>query len=179
MDEQKYIVPTKDGVIDDEVVRRFRGERLEELKDRSGDRGTEPLPQINSITANQTQDYFVIATDVGFELIQNDSGNGKLRKKAQNLRKPVALAEMMYRSNIIALVFEAERNNVVIWDDHEKKIRTEITYSADYQILNIKLRSDLLVIVFESKAFVFSFEAFKLIEKVQTSQNAKGLCALS
>lgn len=91
----------------------------------------------------------------------------------------MALAEIMHRSNIIALVYEDERNNVVIWDNHEKKIRTEITFSADYRILNIKLRKDYLVIVFESKTFIFSFEIFKLIEKVQTSKNANGLCALS
>lgn len=121
----------------------------------------------------------MISTSTGFEIIQNDCGDGKLRKKTYNLRKPVALAEMMYKSNIIVLVLESERNNVVIWDDHEKKIRTEITYGADYKILNIYLRKDVLVVVFETKAFVFSFETFKLIEKVRTGSNPLGLCAVA
>ena len=30
---------------------------------------------ITSISANQTQEYFAIATDRGFEIIQNDSSN--------------------------------------------------------------------------------------------------------
>jgi hypothetical protein len=41
----------------------------------------------------------------------------------------VALIEMMYKTNIIVLVLENHKNKVVIWDDHEKKNRTEITFN--------------------------------------------------
>lgn len=43
----------------------------------------------------------------------------------------IALVEMMYKTNVIVLVYEQQRNKVVIWDDHEKKNRTEITFNAN------------------------------------------------
>lgn len=38
---------------------------------------------------------------------------------------------MMYKTNVIVLVYEDARNQVVIWDDHDKKNRTEITFNAN------------------------------------------------
>ena len=86
---------------------------------------------------------------------------------------------MMYKTNIIVLVFTKSKNKVVIWDDHEKKNRTEITFSAQSDIKNLKLRKEILVIVLEDKIFVFNFETLKLIEQVETTSNPMGLCAIS
>jgi hypothetical protein len=38
---------------------------------------------------------------------------------------------MMYKTNFIVLVMTAAKQKVVIWDDHEKKNRTEITFKTD------------------------------------------------
>jgi hypothetical protein len=71
-----------------------------------------------------------VATNIGFEIVQNDSSSMKLKKKSQLIQEgPVALIEMMYKTNIIVLVLENHKNKVVIWDDHEKKNRTEITFN--------------------------------------------------
>ena len=75
---------------------------------------------------------------------------------------------MMYKTNIIVLVLAKQKNKVVIWDDHEKKNRTEITFNNNVNIKNIKLRKDLLVVVLEDKIFVFNFETLKLVEQVET-----------
>lgn len=71
---------------------------------------------------------------------------------------------MMYKTNIIVLVFANQKNKVVIWDDHEKKNRTEITFNNNIEIKNIKLRKEMLLVVLEDKVFVFNFETLKLIE---------------
>ena len=71
---------------------------------------------------------------------------------------------MMYKTNIIVLVFTNQRNKVVIWDDHEKKNRTEITFNNNIEIKNIKLRKETLLVILEDKLFVFNFETLKLIE---------------
>lgn len=71
---------------------------------------------------------------------------------------------MMYKTNIIVLVFTNQRNKVVIWDDHEKKNRTEITFNNNIEIKNIKLRKETLLVILEDKIFVFNFETLKLIE---------------
>lgn len=86
---------------------------------------------------------------------------------------------MMYKTNIIVLVLSKQKNKVVIWDDHEKKNRTEITFNSNAEIKNIRLRKDMLVVVLEDKIFVFNFETLKLIEQVETCNNALGLCGIS
>ena len=86
---------------------------------------------------------------------------------------------MMYKTNIIALVFTNQKNKVVIWDDHEKKNRTEITFNNGVEIKAVKLRKDMLVVVMEDKVFIFNFETLKLIEQVETCANPLGLCAVA
>ncbi len=71
---------------------------------------------------------------------------------------------MMYKTNIIVLVLTRQKNKVVIWDDFEKKNRTEITFNQNSEIKNIRLRKEKLVVVLEEKIFVFNFETLKLIE---------------
>ena len=102
-----------------------------------------------------------------------------LKKKVQDLHKNIALVEMMYKTNVIVLVYEQQRNKVVIWDDHEKKNRTEITFNANQLIMNVKLRKDMMIVVLNEKAFIFNFVTLKLIEQVDTFPNPTGLCALS
>ena len=85
---------------------------------------------------------------------------------------------MMYKTNIIVLVFSKQKNKVVIWDDHEKKNRTEITFNNNSDIKNIKLRKEMLVVVLDDKIFVFNFETLKLMEQIDTFANPLGLCGL-
>ena len=84
---------------------------------------------------------------------------------------------MMYKTNFIVLVFSAARHKVVIWDDFERKNRTEISFNSP--VRNIKLRKDMLVVVLETKTFVFSFMNLKLIENIDTGHNPLGLCGLA
>lgn len=85
---------------------------------------------------------------------------------------------MMYKTNIIVLVYEKQKNKVVIWDDHEKKNRTEITFNNSSEIKNIKLRKEMLVVVLDDKIFVFNFETLKLMEQIETFMNPFGLCGV-
>jgi WD repeat-containing protein 45 len=84
---------------------------------------------------------------------------------------------MMYKTNFIVLVLSATRHKVVIWDDFERKNRTEISFNS--VVRNIKLRKDMLVVVLDTKTFVFSFMNLKLIENVETGPNPYGLCGLA
>ena len=84
---------------------------------------------------------------------------------------------MMYKTNFIVLVLSSARHKVIIWDDHERKNRTEITFNS--VIKAVKLRKDMLVIVLELKTFIFSFVTLQLIEQVETATNALGLCGIA
>jgi hypothetical protein len=118
-----------------------------------------------------------VATTQGFEIIQNDCSSDKIKKKLQNLGESVELIEMMYRTNFIVLVLSSQRHKVVIWDDYERKNRTEISFNS--VVKNVKLRKDMLVVILEQKTFIFAFMALKLIEQVDTGSNPLGLCGIS
>ena len=76
------------------------------LGDRKHNHNAETSAGVNGISSNQTQEYFAIATETGFEILQNDSGSSRLKKKVQELNKNIALVEMMYKTNVIVLVYE-------------------------------------------------------------------------
>ena len=80
----------------------------------------------------------------------------------QLLSDSVHLIEMMYKTNFIVLVMASARHKVIIWDDYERKNRTEISFNSN--IKNVRLRKDMLVVVLENKTFIFSFLMLKLIE---------------
>lgn len=72
---------------------------------------------------------------------------------------------------------DSARHKVIIWDDYERKNRTEISFNST--IKNVRLRKDMLVVVLEQKTFIFSFLMLKLIEQVETGPNPLGLCGLA
>jgi hypothetical protein len=84
---------------------------------------------------------------------------------------------MMYRTNFIVLVLASQKHKVVIWDDHERKNRTEISFNSS--VRNIKLRKDMLIVVLETKTFIFAFMSLKLIEQIETGLNPNGICGLA
>lgn len=71
------------------------------------------------------------------------------------MQESVEIIEMMYKTNFIVLVLSSALHKVVIWDDHERKNRTEITFNSVVQ--NVKLRKDMLIVVLEHKTFIFAF----------------------
>jgi hypothetical protein len=87
------------------------------------------------------------------------------------------MIEMMYKTNFIALVFTNAKQKVVIWDDYEKKNRTEITFKTD--VKKIQLNKNMLAVVLENQTFVFSFMDLKLIESIKTGANPYGICGLA
>ena len=103
-DADRYMVQTKAGIIDDEKVAQYRESHAEAMKENNA--SVDPPAGVNGISYNQTQEYFAIATETGFEILQNDSGSSRLKKKVQELNKNIALVEMMYKTNVIVLVYE-------------------------------------------------------------------------
>lgn len=151
MTSARQVIPTEKGLVPKEEVKRIMQQNI-----------APDAPAVKMISSNQTQEYFAVATQTGFEIIQNDSSSEKIKKKIQNLNESVEIIEMMYKTNFIVLVLSSARHKVVIWDDHERKNRTEITFNS--VVRAVKLRKDMLVIVLEHKTFIFSFLTLQLIE---------------
>ena len=83
----------------------------------------------------------------------------------------------MYKSNLIAIVFEKDKDKVVIWDDYEERTKTEISFHSE--VKNIKLSKEHMVVVLDEKVFVFNFGSLKWIDQIETIENPNGIVALA
>jgi hypothetical protein len=55
------------------------------------------------------------------------------------------IVEMLYRSNILALVGSSKNqkytpNKVILWDDHQSKVISELRFNTN--VKNVKLKKD-------------------------------------
>jgi len=135
-------------------------------------------PLVNWLALSQTQKYFAVGTNNGFEIVENNA-NTSVRKLKNRvvLNEAVIMIEMMYKSNFIALVFEKDPTKVIIWDDYEGRTRTEVSFHSE--VLKIMLSKELLVVALEDKVFVFNFDNLKCIDQIETLDNPHGICAMS
>ena len=89
---------------------------------------------------------------------------------------------MLFRCNILALVGGGSHpkvpiNKVLLWDDHQYKCIGELSFKTFVKA--VKLRKDKVVVVLESRIYVYNFADLRLIDAIDTCMNPKGLCTLS
>lgn len=100
------------------------------------------------------------------------------------------IVEMLYRSNILALVGSPKNqkytpNKVILWDDHQSKVISELRFNTN--VKNVKLKKDKyifsfsfrIIVVCESKIYVFTFISFNNIDTIDTYDNPKGIVAVN
>ena len=66
----RQVIQTTNGLVNKEAVRQIMTENI-----------APDAPTVKMISSNQSQEYFAVATQTGFEIIQNDSSSDKIRKK--------------------------------------------------------------------------------------------------
>ena len=66
----KQVIETEKGLVNHEAVAAIKLANI-----------PPDAPPIKSISSNQSQEYFAVATQQGFEIIQNDSSSDKIKKK--------------------------------------------------------------------------------------------------
>ena len=66
----REVIETENGLVNKDVVRRIMQQNI-----------PPDAPAVKMISSNQTQEYFAVATQTGFEIIQNDSSSEKIKKK--------------------------------------------------------------------------------------------------
>jgi WD40 repeat protein len=88
----------------------------------------------------------------------------------------VLLASMLFQTNIFALVLAQDPRKVVLWDDYQKKkIQTLRSF---YDVKNVALRRDVIVVVSEYRVYLYSTQTLKVIRQLETTSNPRGLCGL-
>lgn len=129
---------------------------------------------------NQDSSCFACGVVDGFAVFNVDPFREIFRRVFTN--GGIAIVEMLFRSNLLAIVGGGRNpryppNKVMIWDDHENKCIGELMFKS--QVHAVRLRRDRIVVVLNTKVFVYRFKDLKLIHEIKTVMNPRGLISQS
>lgn len=135
--------------------------------------------ELLSVSWNQNYGCFAAGTSHGFRIYNCHPFKEIFRRDLKS--GGFGIVEMLFRSNILALVGNANSqyppNKVAIWDDHQNQLIGEFSFRSN--VLAVKLRKDRIVVVLEHKIFVYNFPGLKLVHQIETLSNPLGLCCVS
>jgi len=144
------------------------------LPDETGD------GELLHVSFNQDQTCFACGTIDGFAVFNVDPFREIFRRVFTN--GGIAIVEMLFRCNLLAIVGGGRNpryppNKVMIWDDHENKCIGELMFKS--QVHAVRMRRDRVVVVLNTKVFVYRFKDLKLIHEIKTVVNPRGLISQS
>lgn len=131
------------------------------------------------VSFNQDNSFFSVGTERGYKIYQTFPFTEPYERI---MNGGIGVVEMLYNSNFLALmgggrVPKYSKNKLVIWDDNEDKIITDLKFTTS--IINIKLKKDFLFVVCQKRIYVFDFNTFEMIDTIETGDNKKELVAIN
>ena len=128
---------------------------------------------------NQDNSFFSVGTERGFRIYQTFPFRDHYERI---MRGGIGVVEMLYKSNFLALmgggrVPKYGKNKLVIWDDHESKVISELKFTTT--IMTVKLKKDLLIVVCQKRIYIFDFNTFEIKDTIDTGDNKNELIALN
>ena len=128
---------------------------------------------------NQNAGWFTCGTENGFKIFNTYPYKDTFNRDFDG---GIGIVEMLFRCNILALVGGGSHpkyppNKVMLWDDHQQKWIGELAFKDNVKA--VRLRKDKVVVVLETRIYVYNFSDLKLIDAIETIENPKGLCSIS
>ena len=128
---------------------------------------------------NQDNSFFSVGTERGFKIYQTFPFRDHYERI---MNGGIGVVEMLYKSNFLALmgggrVPKYGKNKLIIWDDHENKVISELKFTTT--IMNVKLKKDLLIVVCQKRIYIFDFDTFEIKDTIDTGDNKNELIALN
>lgn len=100
---------------------------------------------------------------------------------AGNNRCGISLIEPLFRCNLLALTgggqypYDSDKK-VLIWDDYQSKHIAELEFREP--IRSVRLTSCEVVVVLETRIYLYNFTDLTFLHRIETDRNPKGLCAV-
>ena len=140
------------------------------------------VPNLNSMlymSFNQDNKFFSIGTENDFLIYQTEPFKGPYKG---NMNGGIGVVEMIENSNFLALMGGGTiprygKNTLVIWDDNEKRAISELKFSTPIKL--VKYKKDYLFVICQKMIYIFYFENFQNLYKIETGDNTKELIAIN
>ncbi|GJM94730.1 hypothetical protein PR202_ga11403 [Eleusine coracana subsp. coracana] len=144
----------------------------------------EAAPQLLSVSWNQDRSCFTAATTADFRVFRCRPFGEYLRRVHED-GGGFAVAEMLFRSNIFATVASSSSNNntrdhfnVEVWDDITHKCLWQRGFPT--AVRSVRVSRERIAVVVDRVVRVYPlFKPTRLLCKVETTPNPRGLCCLS
>lgn len=106
---------------------------------------------------NQDAGCFTCGTSGGFRIFNTFPFKDTFHREFDG---GIGIVEMLYRTNIIALVGGGESpkfppNKVMLWDDSQMKCIGELNFKSE--VRGVRLRKDKIMVILEYKIYVYNF----------------------
>ncbi|KAL4446321.1 hypothetical protein ABPG77_003128 [Micractinium sp. CCAP 211/92] len=139
-----------------------------------------PLVSLLGFGFNQDAGCFSAGTVRGFRVFNCEPYKEQFRREFDN--GGVAVVEMLFRCNILALVGGGPMpkyppNKVMIWDDHQGRAIGELSFRNNVHA--VRLRKDRIAVALEHRVLVYNFADLRLLHTIETLSNPNGLLTLS
>jgi hypothetical protein len=130
------------------------------------------------VSFNQDAGCFAVADQQGFRIFNVEPFQEMFYRPCGGVR----IVEMMFRTNIIALVGGGPSpkyppHKVIIWDDHQNRSIGEISLKSD--VLSVRLRRDRIFVSTLKLVHAYNFRDLKVMDRIETGLNPLGLMAVS
>ena len=139
-----------------------------------------PSPKkILYIGYNYNSFYFTLGTDIGFQVYQTFP---LALKFSRILKGGIGIVQVLLKSNIFCLVGGGKSpkyapNKLIIWDDKKRKEVYDIRFNSF--ILNCFIKNKYIFIICFDTLNIVSKENLKILERISTIENPKGIGAIS
>jgi hypothetical protein len=134
----------------------------------------DPPFTIHHVSFNQDNSCFAVATDEGFRIFSTDTGKEIFNRE---IKGGLSRIEMLYRTNLMAVVPLRDSEIVKMWDDGQQKIIGEIPTPTP--VRGIVWQRERIAVVLDFEIVVYHLKRLVVLTKIKTLRNTQGLCAIT
>lgn len=143
------------------------------------------IPEITSIQFNQDNSFFICTTQDGFRIFSSELfvqiKEWEDPYKQVYEKTSIGYGEMLYRSNIIALIGGGRNprfpsTQIALFDDYKKAVVGELNFLQS--VKSVKMSKDVIIAVLKNVIYIYDFKSIQLLKTIETFANPLGLFAL-
>src|SRR3990172_1117864 len=128
-----------------------------------------------NVSFNQDYKCFIYITDSGFTVWNCDPPTLRFERRMTEYSAPLFMAEMLFETNIFALV-EKDTKRLLLWDDFQLKCIARLEFQES--ITSIRLRKEHILVTLINSAIIYKFDnPPDVLSRYETAPNMQGISA--